>query len=61
MFNRAILLRNLVIPNVDEKSDMENESQINHFESPKRPMVFGESPLTSPSNVARYPIRKKDK
>ena len=31
-------LRNLAIPNVDDSSDMESESQINHSLSPKIPI-----------------------
>ena len=50
-------LRNLVIPNVDDSSDMQSESQINHSLSPKIPMAF---PLLI-SYMARDAVRRKDK
>ena len=53
-------LRNLAIPNVDDSSDMESESQINHSLSPKIPMKYPPTPQLA-SITAKYAVRRKDK
>ena len=53
-------LRNLAIPNVDDSSDIERESQINHSLSPKILIGFVSKGRWW-SKITRYAVRRKDK